>query len=190
MQKTAAMKRAGAVMGVTIAVLCVLLVAFSYYHATRATISPYGELSLWDTIVMNSDIIMGLVFLAACSVPFFLKFERRKPRAREMVPLAVMAALGVVGNCYNHGRCVRAGGGLYDGRTHGVRFQFYIWAGAVDAMADVLLGHDRLCCWAAAKIGLFWARKAAAAFCFACVGQDMPREHIARGYAALCARHK
>ena len=97
MQKTAAMKRAGAVMGVTIAVLCVLLVAFSYYHATRATISPYGELSLWDTIVMNSDIIMGLVFLAACSVPFFLKFERRKPRAREMVPLAVMAALGVVG---------------------------------------------------------------------------------------------
>ena len=97
MQKTAAMKRAGAVMGITIAVLCVLLVAFSYYHATRATISPYGELSLWDTIVMNSDIIMGLVFLAACSVPFFLKFERRKPRAREMVPLAVMAALGVVG---------------------------------------------------------------------------------------------
>ena len=52
MQKTAAMKRAGAVMGVTIAVLCVLLVAFSYYHATRATISPYGELSLWDTIEM------------------------------------------------------------------------------------------------------------------------------------------
>ena len=97
MQKTAAMKRAGAVMGVTIALLCVLLVALSYYHATRATISPYGELSLWDTIVMNSDIIMGLVFLAACSVPFFLKFERRKPRAREMVPLAVMAALGVVG---------------------------------------------------------------------------------------------
>ena len=85
MQKTAAMKRAGAVMGVTIAVLCVLLVAFSYYHATRATISPYGELSLWDTIVMNSDIIMGLVFLAACSVPFFLKFERRKPRGRRSV---------------------------------------------------------------------------------------------------------
>ena len=97
MQKTAAMKRNGAVMGVTIAALCALLVAFSYYHATRATISPYGELSLWDTIVMNSDIIMGLVFLAACSVPFFLKFERRRPRPREMVPLAVMAALGVVG---------------------------------------------------------------------------------------------
>ena len=97
MHKAAAMKRNGAVMGVTIAVLCALLIAFSYYHATRATISPYGELSLWDTIVMNSDIIMGLVFLFACSVPFFLKFERRKPRAREMVPLAVMAALGVVG---------------------------------------------------------------------------------------------
>lgn len=207
MQKTAAMKRAGAVMGVTIAVLCVLLVAFSYYHATRATISPYGELSLWDTIVMNSDIIMGLVFLAACSVPFFLKFERRKPRAREMVPLAVMAALGVVGRTVfqliplPNFKPVSAiviitavafgpEAGFMTGALTAFRFQFYIRAGAVDAMANVLLGHDRLCCWAAAKIGLFWARKAAAALCFACVGQDMPREHIARGYAALCAWHK
>ena len=206
MQKTAAMKRAGAVMGVTIAVLCVLLVAFSYYHATRATISPYGEMSLWDTIVMNSDIIMGLVFLAACSVPFFLKFERRKPRAREMVPLAVMAALGVVGRTVfqliplPNFKPVSAiviitavAFGPEAGFMTGALTAFvsnFIFGQAVDAMADVLLGHDRLCCWAAAKIRLFWARKAAAALCFACVGQDMPRRHIARGHAALCARHK
>lgn len=97
MQKHIGMKKTGIVTAMTIAVLSVLLVAFSYFHATRSAIDPYADKTAWDIIVENSDIIMGLVFLAACSVPFFMRFEMKKPRAREMVPLAVMAALGVVG---------------------------------------------------------------------------------------------
>lgn len=206
MHKAAAMKRNGAVMGVTIAVLCVLLVAFSYYHATRATISPYGELSLWDSIVMNSDIIMGLVFLFACSVPFFLKFERRKPRAREMVPLAVMAALGVVGRTvfqliplpnFKPVSAIVIITAIAFGPEAG------FMTGAHTAfVSNFIFGQGpwtpwQMFCWG--MIGFVAGRlqnrassgaKAAAALCFACVGQNMPREHIARGYAALCAWHK
>ena len=41
-----------------------------------------------------SLLIMGL----AC-VPFFLRFERRKPQAREILVIAVMAAISVAGRC-------------------------------------------------------------------------------------------
>lgn len=97
MQKHIGLKRSGLALGITVAVLAALLLAFSYYHANRPTINVYGQMSFWDIVAANSDIIMGLIFLAVCSLPFFFKFERQKPRPREMVPLAVMAALGVVG---------------------------------------------------------------------------------------------
>ena len=40
---------------------------------------------------------LGLLFLAISAVPFLLVFERRRPQARELVPIAVMSALAVVG---------------------------------------------------------------------------------------------
>lgn len=41
-----------------------------------------------------SIVIMGL----AC-IPFFLRFERRKPQAREILVIAVMSAISVAGRC-------------------------------------------------------------------------------------------
>lgn len=78
-------------------VLPPLLVGFNYFHSHRPTVNVVGERTLWDYVVLNSDILLALVFLSACALPFYLAFDRRKPRAREMLPMAVMAALGVVG---------------------------------------------------------------------------------------------
>jgi len=78
-------------------VLPVLMIAFNYFHTHRPPVNVPGERTWWDYIVMNSDILLALVFLAACAIPFFWVFDKKKPQARELVPIAVMAALGVVG---------------------------------------------------------------------------------------------
>ena len=41
--------------------------------------------------------ITGVLIIFELSVPFFMAFERRKPQARELVVLAVMIALAVIG---------------------------------------------------------------------------------------------
>ncbi len=41
--------------------------------------------------------ITALLVLAECMLPFFLVFERRKPKARELVTIAVLCAIGVAG---------------------------------------------------------------------------------------------
>ncbi len=41
--------------------------------------------------------LVSVVIISLSIVPFFLSFERRKPKARDIVPVAVMAALGTVG---------------------------------------------------------------------------------------------
>ena len=40
---------------------------------------------------------LGLLFLLASAIPFILVFDKKKPQARELVPIAVMAAIAVVG---------------------------------------------------------------------------------------------
>ena len=41
--------------------------------------------------------LVSVVIISLSIVPFFLSFERRKPKARDIVPIAVMAALATVG---------------------------------------------------------------------------------------------
>lgn len=41
--------------------------------------------------------LLSVIIVALFIVPFFLSLEKRKPKARDIVPIAVMAALGVVG---------------------------------------------------------------------------------------------
>ena len=97
MQRLFVSKRTKAAAIVIAFVLPPLMLGFTYFHAHRPAVHVAGERTVWDYIVMNSDILLGLIFLAACAIPFFLVFEKKKPRARELVPIAVMAALGVVG---------------------------------------------------------------------------------------------
>lgn len=41
--------------------------------------------------------ITGLLIIAEFMIPFFMAFERRKPQARELVVLAVMCAIAIIG---------------------------------------------------------------------------------------------
>lgn len=97
MPKVFASKRTKAAAWVIAAALPPLMAAFGYYHSHRPTVNVVGQRTWVDYLILNSDILIGLVFLAACAIPFFLVFDKKKPQARELVPIAVMSALGVVG---------------------------------------------------------------------------------------------
>lgn len=51
-------------------------------------------ISVWDD---RKYYLVSLLIIIASMVPFALRFERRRPRARELVVLAVLIALGVAG---------------------------------------------------------------------------------------------
>ena len=60
--------------------------------------NSFGEdQNILNFIANNSDWLLGILFLALSAIPFFLVFERRRPQARELVPIAVMSAIAVVG---------------------------------------------------------------------------------------------
>ena len=54
-------------------------------------------LFLGDKLSGKGYYITGVLIIAELSVPFFMMFEKRKPQARELVVLAVMIALAVIG---------------------------------------------------------------------------------------------
>ncbi len=54
-------------------------------------------LFLGDKLPGKGYYITGVLIIIEFAVPFFMAFERRKPQARELVVLAVMIALAVIG---------------------------------------------------------------------------------------------
>ena len=54
-------------------------------------------LFLGDKLPGKGYYITGVLIIIELSVPFFLMFEKRKPQARELVVLAVLIALAVIG---------------------------------------------------------------------------------------------
>ena len=97
MSKLFVSKRTRAAAWVILLVLPALMVAYGYYQGHRPTVNLVGSRTFWDYLILSSDILLGLLFLIASSIPFILVFDKKKPQAREMVPIAVMAAIAVVG---------------------------------------------------------------------------------------------
>lgn len=97
MSKLFVSKRTRAAAWVILLVLPALMVAFGYFHSHRPAVNPVGSRTFWDYVILNSDILLGLLFLLASAIPFILVFDKKKPQARELVPIAVMAAIAVVG---------------------------------------------------------------------------------------------
>lgn len=97
MSKLFVSRRTRAAAWVIVLVLPALMAAFGYYHSHRPAVNVVGQRTLRDYIILNSDILIGLVFLLASAIPFFLVFDRKKPQARELIPIAVMSAIAVVG---------------------------------------------------------------------------------------------
>ena len=54
-------------------------------------------LFLGDKLPGKGYYLTGILIIIELSVPFFMMFEKRKPQARELVVLAVMIALAVIG---------------------------------------------------------------------------------------------
>lgn len=69
---------------VTAAVLIVLCIPLTIFAGVRYLGNRYYN-------------IIALFVLAECMLPFFLVFESRKPKARELVTIAVLCAIGVAG---------------------------------------------------------------------------------------------
>ena len=65
----------------------------------RPTIFALIPLTLFlgDKLPGKGYYITGVLIIAELFIPFFMAFERRKPQAREIVVLAVMVALAVIG---------------------------------------------------------------------------------------------
>ena len=97
MSKLFVSRRTRAAAWVILLVLPALMAAFGYYHSHRPAVNPVGSRTFWDYVILNSDILLGLLFLLASAIPFILVFDKKKPQARELVPIAVMAAIAVVG---------------------------------------------------------------------------------------------
>ena len=78
-------------------VLPVLLAAYAWFINHRPALHVKAEWTWQDTLIQNSDLLLSFVFLFVSALPFYLVFDRKKVKARELTPIALMAALCVVG---------------------------------------------------------------------------------------------
>ena len=79
-------------------VLPVLLAAYAWFMNVRPPLHVKSEWTFRDTLIQNSDIFLSFVFLFVSALPFYLVFDRKKQvKPRELTPIALMAALCVVG---------------------------------------------------------------------------------------------
>lgn len=74
-----------------------ILAAYAWFMNHRPPLHVKSEWTFRDTLIQNSDLILAFVFLIASALPFYLVFDRRRPQARELTPIALMAALCVAG---------------------------------------------------------------------------------------------
>ena len=107
----------------------------------------------------RSDYFISLCIIILSMLPFFLVFENRRPQAREVVVIAVMAGLAVSrprsllhapalqagrGDRHYRRRQPGRGGRLSDWSCRRLRLELLLRAGPVDAVADVFLRYRRL----------------------------------------------
>lgn len=145
-------------------VLPALLIAYAWFMNNRPPLHIKSEWTFQDTLIQNSDLILSFLFLIVSALPFYLVFDRKKVKARELTPIALMAALCVVGRAafslipatelqagqchyYHHSTGIWPGGRISDRSTGGNLKQLSVRAGTMDTMADVLLGTSWISGW-------------------------------------------
>ena len=145
-------------------VLPVLLAAYAWFMNHRPALHVKAEWTWQDTLIQNSDLLLSFVFLFVSALPFYLVFDRKKVKARELTPIALMAALCVVGRAafcpdpaaelqagqchhHHHGTGIWPGSRISHRGTGGNLKQLSVRAGTMDAVADVLLGTSWISGW-------------------------------------------
>lgn len=78
-------------------ILPTLLAVYSWFMDQRPALHVKEEWSFIDSLIQNSDLILAVVFLLVSAIPFYQVFDKRKAQARDLVPIALMAAMCIVG---------------------------------------------------------------------------------------------
>ena len=117
--------------------------------------------TIWFGVARLGDkkyFFISLLVLLEAMLPFFVSFEDRKPKVRDIVTLAVMCALAVTGvlhvaelhACHGDRYHRRGGiwmrGWIYHRCNDHVRVKFHHGTGTVDSVADVCHGTCRIPC--------------------------------------------
>ena len=104
-------------------------------------------------------LLCSLIVVMAAMLPFFMMFEGRKPKAREIMVISVLAAIGVAGSRrLFHGAKLQAcgchrdlnrdflwrRGWIFSWQPYHADLQHVYGAGPLDTLADVCLWHDRI----------------------------------------------
>ena len=99
-------------------------------------------------------LLCSLIVVMAAMLPFFMMFEGRKPKAREIMVISVLAAIGVAGRAaffmvpsfkpdLNRDFLWRRGW-IFSWQPYHADLQHVYGAGPLDTLADVCLWHDRI----------------------------------------------
>lgn len=145
-------------------VLPALLIAYAWFMNNRPPLHIKSEWTFQDTLIQNSDLILSFLFLIVSALPFYLVFDRKKVKARELTPHCpdgsfVCGRAGSfftdpatelqAGQChyYHHSTGIWPGGRISDRSTGGNLKQLSVRAGTMDTMADVLLGTSWISGW-------------------------------------------
>lgn len=78
-------------------ILPLLLFGYSWFMKHRPKLHLKSEWSIVDTLLQNSDVVLACFFLLVSAIPFYLVFDKKRAQARDLVPIALMAAMCVVG---------------------------------------------------------------------------------------------
>ena len=81
----------------TCLLLIISLICYTWMMRTPSFLSLKAGKPFLNWIMQNSDLALAVLFLILTSVPFYLTFDKRKAQARDLVPVALMAAMCVVG---------------------------------------------------------------------------------------------
>lgn len=78
-------------------ILPVFLIFYTCFMNDRPQLHFNADKTWIDVLIQNSDVLLAFVFLIISSVPFYLIFDKKKAQARDLVPIALMAAMCIVG---------------------------------------------------------------------------------------------
>lgn len=90
-------KRTKLMAGFVTLILPLMLFGYSWFMNHRPKLHLKADWTWIDTLIQNSDVVLAFIFLLVSAIPFYLVFDKKRAQARDLVPIALMAAMCVVG---------------------------------------------------------------------------------------------
>lgn len=90
-------KRTKLMAGLVTLILPLMLLGYSWFMNHRPKLHLKADWTWIDTLIQNSDVVLAFIFLLVSAIPFYLVFDKKRAQARDLVPIALMAAMCVVG---------------------------------------------------------------------------------------------